>query len=320
MSVNHLRVESKPPSEIKLVKPATRRRLGRRDVWVGIGFVVPGLALVIGFKLVPLLRGMWLSLLETKGFADPTFTGLDNYTQLFSDPVVLRSFRNALVVLATLPVWIILPLILAVLIFQRSPGWKFFRAAYFIPYMVAPIVVGIMFRQILAPDGPLNAVLRGVGLAPLAIEWLNGPTSSLLALAGVALWSFFGLGVLTYLSGLATIPDEVIEAARLDGAGFWRLLGQIILPMIKPIVGYWTVLCTSGVLIWMFPLIYALTKGGPGNATMLPEYLVFITTFQFLNRGYGAAIGTTLFVFVALISAFVVRYMYSQGKARKESS
>jgi ABC-type sugar transport system permease subunit len=83
--------------------------------------------------------------------------------------------------------------------------------------------------------------------------------------------------------------------------------------MIKPVMGYWTVLCTSGILIWMFPLIYALTKGGPGNSTVLPEYLVFTTTFEFLNRGSGAAIGMALFAFVALFSAFVVRRMYTEG-------
>ena len=133
----------------------------------------------------------------------------------------------------------------------------------------------------------------------------------------MALWSFFGLGVLTYLSGLSTVPDEVIEAARLDGAGFWRLLIEIVTPLLKPVIGYWTVLCTSSMLIWMFPLIYALTRGGPGSATMLPEYLVFTTTFEFLNRGKGAAIGMALFVFAAIVSAFVVRRMYAEGKASK---
>jgi ABC-type sugar transport system permease subunit len=134
---------------------------------------------------------------------------------------------------------------------------------------------------------------------------------------GVALWSFFGLGVLNYLSALSTIPGEIIEASRLDGAGFWRMLVQVVLPMIKPMVGYWTVLCASGVLIWMFPLIYALTRGGPGDATMLPEFLVFLTTFQFLDRGYGSAIGLALFLFVAVISVFTVRYMYNEGAKGK---
>lgn len=297
-------------------KTSLKRPLMRRELLIGILFVLPGLALAILFKLVPLVRGFVLSLYETQGFEDPTFAGLANYRRMIADPAVADSFRNALVAFATLPVWIVLPLVLAFLIFQKSPGWTIFRAAFFLPYMIAPIVVGIMFRQILAPQGPLNALLAAAGLAPLAIEWLNGPTSALLSLTAVALWSFFGLGVLTYLSGLATLSEEVLEAARLDGAGFWRMLVSIVIPLLKPVIGYWTVLCTSGILIWMFPLIYALTRGGPGSATVLPEYLVFTTTFQFLDRGKGAAIGMALFVFVALVSALVVKRMYAEGKAK----
>ncbi|WP_018183222.1 carbohydrate ABC transporter permease [Kaistia granuli] len=292
---------------------ARARPFIRRDMLIAILFVLPGLALAILFKLVPLVRTIWLSLQETRGFEDPTFAGLANYRAMVADPAVADSFRNALIAFATLPIWIVLPLVLAFLLFQKTPGWKFFRAAFFLPYMIAPIVVGIMFRQILAPDGPLNAVLRAIGLAPLAIEWLNGPTSALLALTAVALWSFFGLGVLTYLSGLSTVSEEVVEAAKLDGAGFWQLLFHIIMPLLKSVIGYWAVLCTSGILIWMFPLIYALTKGGPGTATVLPEFLVFTTTFQFMDRGKGAAIGMALFVFVAIVSAFVVRRMYVEG-------
>jgi ABC-type sugar transport system permease subunit len=270
-------------------------------------------ALAVTFKFVPLGRGVATSLESSSGFDGTSFAGADNYTRMLDDPMVLTSFRNALMVVATLPVWVVLPLVLALLIHQRTPGWKLFRAVYFIPYTIAPIVVGIMFRQILAPDGPLNAGLRAVGLDPLATEWLNGRYSALFSLVAVALWSFFGLGVMTYLAGLATIPGEVLEAAYLDGAGFWRRLVSVVVPMLRPTVAYWTVLCASGVLIWLFPLIYALTQGGPGDATMLPEYLVFLTTFQFLDRGYGSAIGVALFVFVALISVFSVRHMFKEG-------
>jgi len=291
----------------------------RRDLWVGLVLLAPGIGLAVGFKFVPLVRGFWLSLFETRGFEEPKFAGLANYERMFSDSTVIKAFTNTLVVVSTLPIWVFLPLVLALLLFLRVPGWKFFRASFFLPYMIAPIVVGIMFRQILAPDGPLNQALRSIGLGGLAIEWLNGPNSSLLSLVAVALWSFFGLGVLNYLSALATIPQEIIEASRLDGAGFWRMLFQIVLPMIKPMVGYWTVLCASGVLIWMFPLIYAMTKGGPGLSTMLPEFLIFLTTFQFLDRGYGSAIGIALFLFVAIISAFTVRYMYNEGVKVKKA-
>lgn len=296
-----------------------RRKSPRLDpaLLLGIAMALPAIVLVAVFKLVPLIRAFILSLYETQGFLDPTFAWFRNYELMFKDAAFWGSFRNAALVFATLPVWIILPLLLALLIFQRTAGWKVFRAAYFLPYMIAPVVVGIMFRQILAPEGPLNALLIGIGLAPLATEWLNGSTSALFSLTAVALWAFFGLGVLTYLSGLSTVPDEVVEAARLDGAGFWTLLVYIVTPLLKPVIGYWTVLCTSSMLIWMFPLIYALTRGGPGSATMLPEYLVFITTFEFLDRGRGAAIGMALFVFAALISALVVRRMYTEGKGTK---
>ena len=297
-------------------RPGFVWRKPRPELVLGLLLVLPGVALVVLFKLVPLVRAFIISLYETRGFNDPEFAWFKNYETMWADPVFATAFRNAFVVFATLPVWVFLPLVLALLIFQRSPGWKFFRAAYFLPYMIAPIVVGIMFRQILAVDGPLNAFLRTVGLAPLAIEWLNGAESALFSLTAVALWSFFGLGVLTYLSGLATVSEEVIEAARLDGAGFWHMLFDIVMPLIRPVIGYWTVLCTSTMLIWMFPLIYALTRGGPGSATMLPEYLVFITTFEFLNRGKGAAIGMALFLFAAVVSAFVVRRMYVEGKAQ----
>jgi len=306
-------IETSSPVDRPRSRPGKRREPGGL---LGIALVVPAIVLVVVFKLIPLVRAFILSLYETQGFADPTFAWFRNYQGMLKDPTFWGSFRNAALVFLTLPVWIMLPLLLALLIFQRVPGWKLFRAAYFLPYMIAPVVVGIMFRQILAPDGPLNAMLIGIGLAPFATEWLNGSSSALFSLTAVALWAFFGLGVLTYLSGLSTVSDEVIEAARLDGAGFWTLLVYIIAPLLKSVIGYWTVLCTSSMLIWMFPLIYALTRGGPGKATMLPEYLVFLTTFEFLDRGRGAAIGMALFVFAAAISAFVVRRMYAEGKGR----
>ncbi|WFE23216.1 sugar ABC transporter permease [Solwaraspora sp. WMMD937] len=293
-------------------RPARRHRHAR-EWWLAALLVTPALALAVAFKLVPLVRGVITSMESSAGFGGATFAGADNYLRMLDDPMVITSFRNALMVVATLPVWVVLPLVLAVLIHQRAPGWKFFRAVYFVPYTIAPIVVGIMFRQILAPDGPINAGLRTIGLDPLAVAWLNGRYSALFSLVAVALWSFFGLGVMTYLAGLATIPDEMLEAAYLDGAGFWRRLFSIVVPMLRPTVAYWSVLCASGVLIWLFPLIYALTQGGPGDATMLPEYLVFLTTFTFLDRGYGSAIGIALFVFVAVLSIFSVRHMFKEG-------
>lgn len=298
-------------------RPTPRKRSSsrrRREVWTALLWAVPAVLLAAVFKLTPLFLGVAKSTQRAQGFTGTSqYVGAENFTRILEDPVARAAFRNAFILLATLPIWVLLPLVLAALIHRRTPGWTFFRSVYFLPYTIAPVVVGMMFRQILAPDGPANGLLRLVGLDWLAIDWLSTPATALPSLIGMALWSFFGLGVLTYLAGLAQINDEILEAAAVDGAGYWSTLFRIIVPLLRNVVSYWTVLCASGMLIWMFPLIFASTKGGPGTATMLPEYLVYITTFQFLERGYGSALGIALFVLVAAISAFTVRHMYERA-------
>jgi len=281
---------------------------------------MPALALIVPFKLVPLVNGVADSLRRWVGVGDSgQFVGLDNYVKMVSDPAVVQSFANVARVILTLPIWVASPLIVAYLIHQRTPGWRFFRAVYFLPYMIAPVIVGSIFREVLGTSGPLNLILQAVGLGSLAQAWLGGTNTALIAVVGVALWSFFGLGVITYLAGLASLDEAVLEAAALDGAGFWRTLFSIVLPMLRPVVGYWAVLCLGGMFIWMFPLLFSLTQGGPGYATMLPEYLVYLTAFQFNDRGYATAIGIVLFAVASLATFWIVREMYATSMARDSS-
>lgn len=294
------------------------RRVVAREVAVGYLFMIPALLLALPFKVIPLILGILDSTESLNGFGGGgNFVGFHNYSQMAHDPAARAAFKNALLMLGSLPVWVLLPLMLALLIYERTAGWRVYRALYFLPYTIAPIVVGIMFRQILDPSGPVDMLLRDVSLKQLALPWLQDPRTALWSLDAIALWSFFGLGVLTYLAGLSSLSSEVMEAATLDGAGYWTRLGRVVIPLLKPVVGYWAVLCASGMFVWMFPLIYSLTQGGPGFATMLPEYLTYQTIFTYLERGLGTAIGIALFCFVGVISGFTVRYMYLQG-AKKE--
>jgi ABC-type sugar transport system permease subunit len=292
-------------------------RYGR---WRGLLYLLPALAIVIPFKLVPLVHGLADSLRHWKEVGDVgQFVGLDNYAKMLGDPAVIESFANVGRVVLTLPIWVVSPLLVAYLIHQRTPGWRLFRGVYFLPYMIAPVIVGSIFREILGTSGPLNLILQTLGLGSLAQAWLGGTNTALLSVVGVALWSFFGLGVITYLAGLASLDDAVLEAAALDGAGFWRILFSFVLPMLRPVVGYWAVLCLGGMFIWMFPLLFSLTQGGPGYATMLPEYLVYLTAFQFNDRGYATAIGIILFAVVSLASFWIVKEMYATSVAREGS-
>lgn len=297
------------------VKPGMRRR---RDAMVGFLLVLPAIILAFTFKIVPLFRGLYVSFFIFEMGEAAQWVGLDNFTRMIHDPKVQEAFLNALKVISTLPVWVLLPLIISLLIFQRTPGWKFFRAVYFMPFTIAPVIVGQVFRELLHAQGPLNELLRTVKLDFFAISWLGDKRVALFSLVGVVLWSYFGLGVVTYLAGLGNISEEVFDAAALDGAGFFTRMFRIVIPLIFPVMGYWTILCTSGMLIWMFPFIFAMTEGGPGYSTMLPEYLVYITAFRFNERGYGTTIGVALFVFVFMFAIFQVRYMYISGTKKEK--
>jgi ABC-type sugar transport system permease subunit len=289
----------------------------RRDALTGALLVLPAIALALTFKIGPLLRGIYTSLFLSQLGEAARWNNFSSYLRMAHDPTVQRAFLNAAKVVLTLPVWVVLPLVVALLIFQRTPGWSFFRAAYFMPYTIAPVIVGQVFRELLHAQGPLNELLRLLGLNFLALSWLGDKGIALFSLVAVVLWSYFGLGVVTYLAGLGTISDELFDAAALDGAGFFTRMFRIVIPIIFPVMGYWTILCTSGMLVWMFPFIFAMTEGGPGYATMLPEYLVYITAFRFSELGYGTTIGVALFVFVLIFAIFQVRYMYVSGTKRQ---
>lgn len=296
-----------------------RRRhkpMSREYVW-GYLFVLPALLLAITFKIYPLVFGIYDSTRRWEGASNVShYIGLANYHTMLTRSDVRESFTNALKILLTLPIWVAMPLIIAFLIFQRTPGWRFFRAVYFLPYIVAPVIVGSIFRILLDSSGPLDTLLQRIGLGFLAVSWLGNTHTALWTLDAVVFWSFSGLGVIIYLAGFATIPEDILEAAAIDGAGFWSQLFAIVLPLMRPVMGYWAVLCTGGMFLWMFPFIHAMTQGGPGYATMLPEYLVYITAFQFLERGYATAIGIVLFIFVLLFSLLQVRQMYLAGVGR----
>ncbi len=295
---------------MKRGKPRGSRR--REIGWIVL-FIAPGLLLALGIKYFPLFRGLYDSLFFFEGGWKAVYVGLGNFQRMFSDRAVQQTFLNALMVMATIPVWVLFPLVLAFLIFQETAGWSVFRAVFFLPYVIAPIIVGQIFREILGLQGPLNALLGLIGLKVIATAWLANQFTAIWAMVAVVLWSFSGLGIITYLAGFATISADIFDAAAIDGAKFWTQVFRIILPMTVPVIGYWTVLCTGGMLLWMFPFIHALTEGGPGYATMLPEYLVYITAFRFFERGYGTTIGVALFFVVLTFTFFQVRFMYEAG-------
>jgi multiple sugar transport system permease protein len=270
-------------------------------------FVVPALGLFILFRFYPLLAGSLYSFTDWNGINDPNWIGLNNYFELFVDPVFLRTLGNTLLVIATLPIWVGLPLLLAIFIHLGVPGGAFYRASYFFPIVLSSIIIGTMFTIILRFDGGLNHMLRMIGFNP--IDWLGDPRYSLFSVVSVAIWANFGMSVLIFLAGLSMVPPEIVEAARVDGASLRQIIFRVVVPMLRGSVEFVTVITTITILTSMFGLIYVMTGGGPGTSTYMPEFLIWLMQGEFNRLGYASAMSVLLFIFVGLVGVVQIRMM-----------
>ncbi|MEP0322853.1 carbohydrate ABC transporter permease [Bauldia litoralis] len=273
----------------------------------GLLFVLPALLVVTVFRLIPLVWGFGYSLTDFDGINPPKWIGLANYEQLLSDDAFLASMKNAIIMLATLPIWIALPMLLAILIHQGVPGGRFFRAVYFFPAVLSSVIIGAIFTFVLRYDGSLNGLLDIFGVP--AVDWLGSGSTALPSLMAVALWSTFGMTVLIFLSGLSTVDPELVEAATLDGASLTQTWWYVIIPAIRPIIEFAAVVTMIGMLTSMFALIYVMTAGGPGTATTLPEFLIWLEQGKLNRPGYASAISVVLFGLMALLATVQIRIL-----------
>ncbi|HEV7276290.1 MAG TPA: sugar ABC transporter permease [Devosiaceae bacterium] len=283
------------------------RRGSRTERRFAYLFVLPALLLVLVFRIIPLFWGFLLSLTDADGITPPEFIGADNYVAMASDPVFRDSMVNTLLLLASLPIWIMVPMLLAILIHQGVPGGKLFRAVYFFPAVLSSVIVGSIFNVLLRYDGSVNAFLKSFGFS--AVDWLGSSSTALGTLIGVQLWATFGMSLLIFLAGLSTVPKDMLEAARLDGAKLWQSWWYIVIPSLRPIIEFVAVVTTIGVLTSMFGLIYVLTAGGPGTATTLPEFLIWLEQGKMNRPGYAAALSMVLFVLMGGIAWLQIRIM-----------
>lgn len=289
-------------------RPALTRSSGREPErrW-GYLFVLPALLVVLVFRIIPLVLGAGYSLTNFDGINPPEWIGFENYRQLLSDGAFLDSMTNVVVLLATLPIWVALPMVLAILIHQGVPGGRFFRAVYFFPAVLSSVIIGAIFTFVLRYDGSLNAFLGVVGVP--AVDWLGNGYTALPSVMAVMLWSTFGMTVLIFLSGLSTVPPELIEAAKLDGASLAQTWWHVIIPAIRPIIEFAAVVTMIGMLTSMFGLIYVMTAGGPGTATTLPEFLIWLEQGKLNRPGYAAAISMVLFALMAVLASIQIRVL-----------
>jgi ABC-type sugar transport system permease subunit len=284
---------------------------GPRRPWGAIlAFLMPALILYAAFTAYPFFRTLWNSV-HTVLPRRSEFVGVDNYAALAGDPFFWRAVRNTLVWAATSPVFeVSIALLLALALYAKVPGARFFRVAWFTPVLMSYVVVGILFVWIYNYDwGPVNVVLRGVGLGRLATAWLGNPDTALPALIAVTTWMWTGFNMVVLLAALHALPQEVIEAAELDNCGWGAKLVHVILPLVRPTLLNLVVLSFVGKMK-IFDLVWITTKGGPLWSTETVSTYVYKRAFEWstFDLGYPSAIAT---VWLAIVLGAVLALSYA---------
>lgn len=276
--------------------PRGRRRLSRRHrEWLAAGlFLAPDALGLLVFVGLPMVLSVVLSLFQVSGFGSYEFVGLGNYRRMVADPLFWDSMQTTgLYVLVLVPTLFVVSLGLGLLVQQRLPAVGFFRTAFFLPYVISLVVVGLLWKYMFDDQvGVVNTTLRSLGFD--GVSWLGDPAVALYSVIAVFIWVMMGYYMIIFLAGLQEIPREFYEAARIDGAGPWTRFRTITWPLLRPTSFFVLVMSTVAAVTGGFELIFVLTEGGPANSTSLAIYYIYQQAFVFGEYGYAAAMGTAL--------------------------
>ncbi len=268
--------------------------------------ILPAFILYVVFAIYPILQSFYYSVMDWNGFNEMTFIGLDNFKKLFTDPLFWNSVKNNIyVVLASVLGQVPIALFIALLLNRKIRGAKLFRTIGFLPVVLSTVVISLTWSLIYnSRNGLINEALRAVGLDSLAQNWLGDTKWTMIAVLVVVIWQFVGLYMIIFLAALQNVPEEVLEAAKMDGASEWATTWKITVPMIWDTILVAIILCISGSLK-TFDLIYVMTNGGPAHSTDVMALYMFNETFSKLQYGYGSAISVFIFFFSLILIAVV---------------
>lgn len=278
----------------------------KESFWAWV-FILPAFSGTLLFIIMPVLASFGLSFFEWNLLSKPKFAGLENYTELFTDPVFYKVLWNTFYYALAVAIFsIILPLVLATALNEKIKGSGFFKTAYFLPYVTPMIVIGIVWTQMLDPDfGIINRFLG----AEDNIKWLYDKNFAMPALIAVSVWRNIGYNMVIFLAGLQAIPDSIHESCKIEGAGGVKKFFLVTLPLLSPTVFFVSIMTTI-TSFQVFDLIYVMTAGGPENSTTVMVYWLFKQAFEFFNIGKASAIAYVLF-------AIILGLTYIQWVTRK---
>ncbi len=281
--------------------PSTRPRSRRRS-WSGLAYVMPSLALATLVSIIPIIMTIGFSFTSYSVVQPGDFVGLDNYARLLKDPTFASAIRNTVIyTLISVPLQTVVALLLAELLAKvfRNRFGAVARSVLFIPVIASMVVVGTVWRVLLSDQGFVNSVLGFFGAK--SVNFLGDPTLALISVSLITVWANVGYFLVIYYAGILEIPGELYEAAAIDGAGAISRFWHITVPSLRPVTALIVILGT----IWsfqVFDLIYTMTGGGPGGATVTLVVAIYRAGFQNFQMGYASAMAVVLLLGVLVIS------------------
>jgi len=302
--------------------PPTPRRRPRGLGWAGrfeIALLVgPALIMFLGFVIFPVAMAAYYGFFRWQGYGAPTdFVGLQNYLTILTDPTFLEALgHNGFIVIASIVLQGPVAVLLALLLNRRMRGQSLIRVLIFVPYVIAEVVVGTGFGLMLQTQGALNGLLESWGLGALAHDWISDPAIAIWTLMAILTWKYVGFAVILFLAGLQGIPEELYEAAALDGAGYWQAHWRITLPLLAPTLRIWAFLSIIGAL-QLFDLVYIIwgqyVASTAGTSTMA-TYMV-VNGRNAGNFGFGNAVAVVIFVISLVVALIYQRFVLRRDTA-----
>jgi len=288
----------------QISKPRKSSNLQRKETLAGFLFVSPMLLGVTVLVLIPIIATFILSFSNWNfviGFKGFEWAGMEHFQKLFRDPTFLKSFRNNLIFLLTVPVYLIVSLLLAIIIDKQVYLKSYFKVAYFMPYISSVVAVAIVWQVLFHPSfGPVNQFLMSIGIENPP-KWIADPDYALISVMMISVWISIGYNLIVYIAALQSIPRELYEAADIDGANGWVKFKSVTLPMLSPTTFF---LMITGIIstFKVFDLIAVLTQGGPVQSTSMLVWYLYDTAFTNLKIGYASSMAAVLFMCVLVIT------------------
>ena len=271
--------------------------------------LAPGLILFVGFVFVPIVIAAYYSFYSWSGYGPLNdYIGFRNYSYAFKDPAFIQAIEHTLILtVASVVIQGPLSIGIALLLNRKFFGRGFLRTVIFAPYVLPPAVTGVMWSLILQPNGFMDQVFKALGLGGLVQLWLANVHLTLWTNFVVLTWQYIGFGIVLLLAGLQGIPNELKEAAAIDGAGPWEVTRRITLPLLAPTIRIWGFITVIGSL-QIFDIVWVLTQGGPANASGTITSYMILEGVNSTDFGFAAAIAVILFAFCFVFALFYQRF------------